>query len=142
MAWITLTEADLLLVISGAELEEYRTRALQAKQEDPVQLSMDLVVETVRGAIIGNPRNQVGADGTIPDGLKLSALDLIVWRIMLRCGRVNDPNGARKEAADKATELLGLVAQGKRTIEAPVTETTVTRSSPRGAYGSDEKLAI
>jgi len=55
---------------------------------------------------------------------------------------VNDPSGARKDANDKANELLGRVATGKQTIETPTTSTTVERSTPRGKYGSEDKLDI
>lgn len=118
MAWISITEADLLTVISGAELSGYRGAALALAQPDPVQPTIDQVTDLVRGYVGGCKTNTLGAGSTIPQKLLAPALDLIVVRIPLRVGQ--NPKTGRKEAADNAVALLEQVAACKFDIEEPV----------------------
>jgi len=109
MDWITLTESDLLTVVSDAELTAWRQTALAAGQADPVSAVMATVALLVRGYAA----HQVtpGATGTIPDTLTSTALDLVAYRLPLRVG--DKPTEARKNAYDAAMELLRSCAKGE-----------------------------
>jgi len=49
MAWITITESDLLTAISGDELASFREAALADAQADPVAPTIAQVTDLVRG---------------------------------------------------------------------------------------------
>ena len=117
MAWITIVEADILTVMSGAELEAIRAAALKLGQADPVAPTIAQVTDHVRGFVGGCKSNQLGPAGTIPQKLLATALDLLAVRIPLR---VNiSPKSGRKDAAEAAGDLLKLVAKCDFDIEEP-----------------------
>lgn len=124
--WSIITEADVLTVLSGAELSAYRAAALAQGQADPVQPTIDLVTDQVRGFVAS--RYPLGAAGTVPDKLLAAALDLISVRIPNRVGR--DPKAGRKDAADAALTLLRDVAAGRFVIDTPA-ETSNEQTMPR-----------
>jgi hypothetical protein len=109
MAWITLTEADILAVLSGPELEGYREAALGDVQADPVQPEIENVIEEIRGHIAACTRNVLGPAGTIPSRLKSTALDLLAVRIPARVGKA--PKKVREDAAERAQARLILVGK-------------------------------
>lgn len=119
MSWNAITEADVLTVLAGPELEAIRAAALKAGQVDPVQPTIDDVTDMVRGYVAGCATNQLGADGTIPAKLMRPALNIIAVDIPNRV-RQNIPD-ARKEARKEAIRLLEQVANCKFHIEAPTT---------------------
>lgn len=121
MAWITITEDDVLTVLSGAELEGYRAAALADGQVDPVDPTIAQVTDLVRGYVAGNPANTLGATG-IPQKLLPPALDIIAYRIPNRVGQ--DAGETRKALQDQAIRLLEQVAAGKFGIEEPETAST------------------
>lgn len=127
MAWIEVTEADLLTAISGAELTGYRGAALASGQSDPVDPTIQQVVDEVRGYVGGCAKNTLGPAGTIPSKLLSTALDLIVFRIPNRVGR--DPKAGRDKAAENAMKRLEQVAACKFDIEEPVEPTDEVSSS-------------
>jgi len=127
MAWISITEADLLTVMSGPELEGYRAAALADGQTDPVQPVIDQVTDLVRGYVGGCKANTLGATG-IPQKLLAPAVDLIAVRIPGRVGK--SPKTGRKDAAEAAIKLLERVAACGFDIEEPATPTTESSSSP------------
>jgi hypothetical protein len=122
MAWLTITEAHLLVAISGEELEALREAALADGQADPVQPAIDAITQKVR-AYVGNcATNQLGAGNTIPHELLDSAIALIVVKIMTRpAGTMIDPKSARAEAARAAMEELRDAAKCGIAIEQPAT---------------------
>lgn len=131
MAWITLTEARLKTRISGTELEAFRAAALGAGQADPVAAVLADITRQVRGYVAGCARNQLGAAGTIPDELESAALDLAIIPVMTRAGgTLLDPKGARKDAADKAREMLRDVAACRLAIEQPATVSDEVTAAP------------
>ena len=120
--WKTNTENDLLIQISGTEIEALRSAVLGMGQPDPVQPSIDQVVAEVRGYIAANIKNDLDADASkIPDRLIGAAVAKIIIQILTRAGgTMIDPEGARAKAADKADTLLGKVASGSFSITDPV----------------------
>lgn len=129
MAWISLTEAHVLTVLSGPELAGYRAAATATGQADPVQPALDQVTDLVRG-FVGKVAT-LGAAGTIPSKLLAPALDLVAVRIMQRVGK--NPADVRQKAADTAMSLLRSVAAGSFDIEEPTTPSTETSSVPSPA---------
>ena len=84
MAWQSLTSADVLSKLSGAELSALQTAALGDGQSDPVPGIIQAVVDEVRGYVAANHDNQLGAAGTIPSKLVSAALAIIRHRLCTR----------------------------------------------------------
>ena len=122
MAWVAITEADVLTVLSGPELAAYRSVALAGGQADPVAPIIGQVVDLVRGYVGGCTSNQLGEAGTIPAKLLQPALDIIAVRIPRRVRK--DPTQARQDAHDQAIALLEKVSNCDFDIEEPVTPST------------------
>jgi len=118
MAWISITEADLLTAISGLELQAYRDAALADEQADPVAPTIAQVTDLVRGYVGGWKENVLGPNGTIPQKLLAPAVDIIVARIPGRVGKT--PKQGRDDARKAAIAVLEQVASGKFDIEEPV----------------------
>lgn len=115
--WISITEADVLTVLSGPELEAYRNAAKAAGQSDPVSPTIAQVTALVRGYVGAWGRNRLGESGTIPEKLLAPALDLLALRLPQRV-RIN-PNEVRKLNAQEALRLFERVANGQFDIEEP-----------------------
>jgi len=132
MAWITITEENLLTAISGDELASYREAALADQQGDPVAPTIAQVTNLVRGYVGGNPANVLGPAGTIPEKLLAPACDILAVRIPLRVGR--SPKKGREDGLKAAIELLERVSNGKFDIEEPVEKSEEQPSSPRPSF--------
>lgn len=132
MAWISITEDDLLTAISGDELTGYREAALAEGQPDPVQPTIDQAADLVRGYVGGWKQNTLGPAGTIPQKLLSAAVDIIVARIPSRVGK--SPKEGRKDARDAAIKLLEQVSAGKFDIEEPVTKSDEQPSAPSPSF--------
>lgn len=131
MAWIEITEADVLTVLSGPELAGYRSAAKASGQADPLAPITAQVVDLVRGYVGAYKSHTLGAAGLIPQKLLAPALDLIAVRVPQRVGQT--PKPGRKDAAEAAVKLLEAVAKGNFDIEEPVTPTDETSSSNHGS---------
>lgn len=118
--WITITESDLLEVISGQEMDMYRDGARQLQLEDPIPVTIAQITALVRGYVGAWGQNRLGERGTIPERLLKPALDLIALRLPQRVRVI--PNDKRKQKALEALRLLETVADGKFDIEEPVIE--------------------
>lgn len=125
--WISISESDVLTVLSGPELEAYRNAAKAVGQADPVAPTIAQVTALVRGYVGAWGRNRLGESGTIPEKLLAPALDLIALRLPQRV-RVN-PNEVRKLNAQAALRLLEQVANGHFDIEEPL---SLSDESPSG----------
>jgi len=124
MAWIPITEADLLTVLSGPELTGLREAALADGQADPVEPTIEHIVNRVRGDVATSGKYELDADtSTIPDRLLDAALAIIVMRFMSRpaASIIDDVNEARAKAAQSAEALLERVAEGNYAITDPET---------------------
>lgn len=123
MAWIAITEAHLLAVISGAELEGLRNAALADGQADPVAPTISRIVDRIRGDVASSGKYDLDVDSAkIPDRLLDAALALILMRFMSRpaAAVIDDAAGTRAKAAASAERLLERVAAGDYAIEDPV----------------------
>lgn len=127
MAWIRLTEAQLLTRLSSKELEKLRGAAAAQGGADPVQEVFDQVTRKVRSRVAAWAANRLGAEGTIPDELLSDALALCVVMVMTRPGGLMiDPEGQRAKDADMAETNLRDAARGLIAVAQPVVETTET----------------
>lgn len=136
--WIQPTEADVLTVLSEAELSTYRATATASGQADPVAPTLAQVVDLVRGYVGANGPNTLGAAGTIPQKLLAPALDLVAVRLPQRVGV--PPKEVRKDAADRAVRLLEQVAAGTFSIEEPDEATRETTAAPRPSLAARERI--
>lgn len=128
MAWLVISEADLLTRVSGAELEAFRSAALATGQADPVADLFVQITNEIHGYL---PATVLPPAATaIPSRLLGAALDRVIWELMKRPGAVimDDANQSRAKANDKATALFKLVASGEFKIEDPATGQTATNT--------------
>jgi hypothetical protein len=119
MAWIPITEADLLTAISGDELAGLRETALGDGQADPVAPTIARIVSRVRGDIASSGKFKLHVNPHyIHDRLLDAALSLIVMRFMSRpaAAVIDDKAGTRAKAAADAERLLERVARGEFAI--------------------------
>ena len=117
MPWVAITEADVVKVLAGPELDSYRSAALEDGQADPVAPAIDAVTQEIHGYVQACARNVLGPDGTIPSRLLDCALALLAVRIPARVGR--DPRPVRKDAAAAALAQLKDVAACKFMVDPP-----------------------
>jgi hypothetical protein len=119
MSWVTLTAQHLRDRLSDAELSAIE-RAAQDIDGRKLGESVRNVTAKVRGYVAAHASNTMGPAGTIPETLVGAALDLLIVEHSTRCGgALLDPRGLRKEAAERATELLKDVARGTFAVEDP-----------------------
>ena len=123
MAWNALQESDVLTVLAGPELSAYRTAALAAGQPDPVAEQITNVTNMVRGYIAAWLANTLGPEGTIPDKLLQSAVDILAVKIPMRAAGKN-PTESRERAQAEAMKILRDVSIGRFKIEVPDSFTT------------------
>lgn len=119
MYWAVITEADVLLHISGAELDALRAAALANGQVDPVQPSIDEVTDLVRGYVAACKENNLDATTTtIPERLISSACDMVVATII---GRVPgyDLDESRVMKYENSLKLMDKVSACKFAIQDP-----------------------
>jgi hypothetical protein len=127
--WISITEADVLTVLSGPELEAYRNAAKATGQTDPVAPVIAQVTALARGYVGACGRNRLGESGTIPEKLLAPALDLLALRLPQRVRLV--ANETRKSNAQEALRLFERVANCQFDIEEPlVADTEVSSVGP------------
>ena len=120
MSWRAITEADLLLRLSGSELDALREAALGDGQADPIQGAIDQVTELARGYIAANGGVTLGAAGTLPERLIAPCVDILVVDVSGRAaGTLSDPNETRRDAYRAAIRLLEQVAAGNYSIDDP-----------------------
>jgi hypothetical protein len=141
VAWITITEADLLTKVSGPELEAVRAAALADGQADPVQPAITQVTREVRGYVAACASNQLGEGATIPDELLEAALSLLVIRFLSRAAglSIDGENDPRMKAAEQAKTLLRDVAACRFAIAQPATVSTEEVGSPSPSFGTRDR---
>ena len=136
MAWITLTETDLLSRLSDPEVAAFKDAAVRGSEGDATVI-LGQVTDLVRGYV--GVEYTLGASGTIPQKLKGPALDIAVIDIMKRAGgTIIDPGGERKAAKDDALHLLEQVAAGKFAIEEPTVEDTEEIGNPKPSFSGKD----
>lgn len=122
MAWRAPTQDDLNARLSSDEIEAFSLSADGAA--DPVSALLEQSADEARGYITAN-RNAVisRTPHALPEMLIGPVMDLAVYNLLKRQDVV--PNDARKEAWQKAVELLRDIASGKITPEPGETSETV-----------------
>jgi phage gp36-like protein len=112
MAWITLTEANVLAHLNDAETDTYRNRIADGQADPLTEIIADTTSE-VRGYCLRQVPT-LPATG-IPPSLKNVGLDIIIYRLAKRIQTASEAQ--RKPAYDDAIRKLEMVANGKLLIE-------------------------
>ncbi len=114
MAWINLTEGDVLDNLNAAEVETYREK-IRDDQTDPLATILADTEQDVRDYVRGQVTS-MPASG-IPSGAKNQAIDIAIWRL---CKRVQTgTENQRKGAYDEAIKKLEKIAKGDLQVEDP-----------------------
>jgi hypothetical protein len=134
MAWIAITETDVLTKLSAPELA-----ALKGAAKDPSQTTIladviTQVVREVRGYVAANAENTLGEGETIPDELLAAALARIRFELAGRLPVAALLTDDRRTANSNAIALLRDVAGGRFRLVTPATPTTETLSAPRPTW--------
>ena len=124
MAWRAIIEADIQTGITGVELTSARTVVLAAGQVDPLTECIQVAVDMIRGYIAGSQNNHLGPEGTVPDKLVATAIDIVVYRLCKRIPKKILLTDERRDAYEDAIKLLKDVAADKFRLEVPDTFTT------------------
>lgn len=119
MAWRALTQDDILTGLTGIELNAIRTLVLGDGQADPLTPTIQTTVDQVRGYIAGSVNIVLGAEGTIPDKLINTAIDIAVFNLCKRLPAKVLMTEAREKSYDAAIRLLKDVANNKFRFEVP-----------------------
>lgn len=137
--WNQLTADDLKSRLSAPEWTVASSFLLSPGQNS-VLLIDDLICQvsnTVRGYISACRKNQLGPEGTIPDVLKETAIDLLVVASMRRLGgKIVDLDGNREKARLEAIERLKDVAAGRFLVSLPETQDLTPTPSDSGKFGN------
>jgi hypothetical protein len=136
MAWRALTSSDIETGFAAAELTALRSVQLGVDIVDVEAQTIQMVVDEVRGYIAGSVVTVLGAEGTIPDKLVATAIDMAVWYMAKRLPVKSLATDARKEAYDQAMRKLRDVAANRFRIEAPTTVSTETIAIPTPAISN------
>lgn len=121
MSWQSLTTDDVLSKLAGPELAALQSAALADGQSDPVPGIIQVVVDEVRGYVAAHSQNRLGDAGTIPSKLVSATLAIIRHRICTRLPVASLLTEQRIREKDDAIRLLERVADGRYSIEDPVT---------------------
>lgn len=131
MAWITLTEADVLRTLAGPELQALKTAALAAGQDSPLPGVILDAANEVRGYIAANRANRLGPAGTISDKLRSAALAMVRYRLADRLPVKSLLTQTRIDENNDAIKLLRDVAAARFVVDEPdVIDTTDRVPSP------------
>lgn len=130
MAWITLTEDDVVTKLSGPETSAMKTAALKVAQIDPLPEVLVQVVREIRGYVAACAANILGDGSTIPDELLGAAISRIRFELATRLPVASLLTEDRRKANENALTLLRDVAACKFKIVAPNNPTTEEISSP------------
>ena len=120
MGWIPITEADILVRLSSAELAAFRSAVVQVGEADPVAEAISDGVETARRYISGSPMNLLADGELIPAGIRKQVCDIICLDIQSRAaGLILDPDGIRRKNADRAYKMLEDISASRVKVERP-----------------------
>jgi hypothetical protein len=121
MAWITLTQDDLLGKLAAAELTAVKTKALAVGQVNPVPEEVASAIQEIRGRVAACKSNTLGVGATIPEELKPAALAILRYRVLTRLPVAGLITPQREREYGDALALLSAVAAGKFVVEQPAT---------------------
>lgn len=111
MAWITLTETNVITKLSGPEIAAMKTSALQAAQTNPLPGVISQIVKEIRGYVAGCQRNKLGDGETIPEELEGVAISRIRFELATRLPVASLLTEDRRTANANAITLLRDVAR-------------------------------
>lgn len=121
-AWINLTEADVLKEFTPAEKATLNN--LLAATNNLADICTDASAEFRQA--ISDAGTSLGSTttGQLPPGFRAQAVALARWRWLISIPQARALQTAeRKEAAQKAEQLLADIATGKRPVAAPDSDT-------------------
>ncbi len=130
MAWITLTEDDIITKLSGPEKAAMNSAALQALQAAPLPEVIEQVVKEIRGYVAACARNTLGDGPTIPDELLGAAVTRVRFELATRLPVPSLLTEDRRRANETAITLLRDVAACSFAIVAPDTPTSDEVGAP------------
>ena len=136
MAWITLTEAQVLAALSGAEQAALAAQNTKDSKADPVPAIVTSVVREARSAVRAFQSNQLGPAGTIPDEMQNACLDYARYLILNQLPIKTLLTEQRIQAKKDALELFDKIAAGKRLIEQPPANQVSTEVIPTQGGGA------
>lgn len=143
MAWITLTEANVITKLSGPEIAAMKTAATQSGQANPLPEVIAQVVREIRGYVAACERNRLGEGTTIPNELEGAAITRIRYELATRLPVASLLTEDRRRANESAIQLLRDVARCAFLIVPPEEEAEDQPSAPlEGLYGSDERINL
>lgn len=149
MAWITITEDDVITKLSGPEKAAMNSAALQALQVPPLPEVIEQVVKEVRGYVAACARNTLGDGLTIPDELLGAAITRIRFELATRLPVAALLTEDRRRANEAAITLLRDVAACSFAIVSPETPSTEEVGGPspqwcarRKQYGRHQQDGI
>lgn len=132
MSWGTLTSDDIQAHLNAGELADYRAQVVGAG--DPLTTIIADVVQLVRGYVAA--RYEPEATG-IPSELRTAAIDLVIYRLCKRVRKAGDGDEDRREAADRAMEILKDLGAGRFSLPS----TAEPEADPRvGSWGSQTRF--
>lgn len=131
MSWRAITEADLLLKMSGGELAALRSASLGEGQADPLASQLSQLTDYVRGYIVAHAANTLGPAGTLPERIIPPAIDYLIGDVSGRvAGMFIDINGIRAKAYDNAIQLFRDIAKGSFVPDVPAVVSTEESPAP------------
>ena len=130
MAWVTISETDLLIRQCGPELAAVRAAALATGEAAPLIQSIIDTVEFVRGRVAACPNNTLAAGETIPSELKLPAVSILRYFMLTRLPSSGLLDDDRRQEYRDALRMLDQVAACELRIECPATESTQVIAGP------------
>lgn len=136
MSWITLTATDIRDRLGAPEYQAVGEAALAEGQADPWPALIDDATEHVRGQIGSNPKNTLGAAGTIPAACKRHLISLIIWDALNRFGLSTLLGETRKLDYEKADAYFRSVARGDIAVEQPETAGEEAFRNREGAFAT------
>lgn len=140
MSWRALAEAATL--IEGFNPSEQAALTAAAGAVDGMTTILTSAILEARGIVQAAGAATLPTDATaLPDSLRPHVIALARWRWLVAFPALKSlQTDVRKEAAEKAEEILGLVATGKRPVEADAAADAVTPVS--GNSGTEVKIAM
>ena len=135
MSWITITEAQALAALSGAEQTALAAQNTRDAKADPVPAIITAVTRDARSAVRAYRGNSLGPDGTIPDEMLQAALAIIRYELLNQLPLAKTLlTQTRIDAKKDADAFFDKVAKGTRSIEQPPSNQVSPEVSPR-AHG-------
>lgn len=139
MAWIVITEADVITKLSGPEKAAMNSAALQPLQIPPLPEVIEQVVKEIRGYVAACARNTLGDGLTIPDELLGTAITRIRFELATRLPVPSLLTEDRRRANEAAITLLRDVAACDFAIVSPETPSAEEVGAPSPKWKARRK---